>query len=123
MQRLQAATQLRNLREEDQRLLDRHLQHVCDRLALEAHLERLLVVAPPVANLARNVDIRKEMHLNLEGAIAATGLATTALDVERETPLLVTARLGVGRIGVELANVIEQSRVCRRIRARRAANR
>ena len=63
------------------------------------------------------------MHLNLERAIAATGLATTTLDVERETPLLVTSRLGVRRIRVELTNVIKQSRVRRGVRARRTTDR
>ena len=48
VQRLQAAADLRDLREELQRLLDRHLEHVGDRLALEAHLERLAVVALPL---------------------------------------------------------------------------
>ena len=53
VQRLQPPAQLRDVREELERLLDRHLEHVRDRLALEAHLQRLAVVALAVAHLAR----------------------------------------------------------------------
>src|SRR3954463_15211758 len=49
VQRLQPAADLRDLREELERLLDRHLEHVGNRLSLEAHLERLAVVALPFA--------------------------------------------------------------------------
>jgi hypothetical protein len=58
VQRLQPAADLRDVGEELERLLDRHLEHVGDRLALEADVERLAVVALAVALLARDVDVR-----------------------------------------------------------------
>src|SRR3712207_7133740 len=67
-------------------LLDRHLEHVGDRLALEAHLQRLAVVPLAVALLARHVDVREEVHLDLDLAVAPADLAAPALDVEREAP-------------------------------------
>ena len=124
VQRLQAAAQLRDLREELERLLDRHLEHVGDRLALEPHLERLAVVALALADLARDVDVGQEVHLDLDGAVAAARLAAAALDVEREPARLVAAHLGVGRRRDRAARiVVEQSGVGGRVRPRRAADR
>ena len=111
------------LREELERLLDRHLEHVGDRLALEPHLERLAVVALALARLARHVDVGQEVHLDLDQAVALARLAAAALDVEREAPRLVAAHLRVGRQRVQLADVREEIRVRRRVRARRAADR
>ncbi len=75
-----------------QRLLDRHLEHVGDGLALEADLERLAVVALAVALLAGDVDVGQEVHLDLDLAVAAADLAAPALDVEAEAAGLVAAR-------------------------------
>ena len=123
VQRLQAPPDLRDLREEAERLLDRHLEDVGDRLPLEAHLERLAVVAPPLAGLARHVHVRQEMHLDLDLAVALAGLAAAALDVEAEPAGLVAAHLRVGRERVELPDVGEEVGVGRRIRPRRPADR
>ena len=123
MQRLQAALDLRDVLEELERLLDRHLEHVRDRLALEADVERLAVVALAVALLARHVDVRQEVHLDLDLPVAAADLAAPALDVEREAAGLVAARPRLGRARVELADVVEDARVGGRVRARRAADR
>ena len=123
VQRLQAPADLRDLREEGERLLDRHLEHVGDRLPLEAHLERLAVVALALARLARDVDVGQEVHLDLDLAVALAGLAAAALDVEREAARLVAAHLRVGRQRVQLADVREEVGVRGRVRARRAADR
>ena len=123
VQRLQPPADLRDLGEEPQRLLDRHLEHVGDRLALEPHLERLAVVAAALAGLARDVDVGQEVHLDLDLAVALAGLAAAALDVEREAARLVAAHLRVGRERVELADVGEEVGVRRRVRAGRAADR
>ena len=78
VQRLQPPPDLRDLGEEAQRLLDRHLEHVGDRLPLEAHLERLAVVARALARLARHVDVGQEVHLDLDLAVALARLAAAA---------------------------------------------
>ena len=123
VQRLQAALDLRDVLEEVDRLLDRHVEHVGDRLALEAHLERLAVVALAVALLARHVDVRQEVHLDLDLAVAAADLAAPALDVEREAPRLVPARPRLLRARVEVADVVEQPDVGGRVGPRRAPDR
>jgi hypothetical protein len=109
--------------EERERLLDRHVEHVGDRLALEAHLERLAVVAAPVALLAGHVDVGQEVHLDLDLAVAAADLAAAALDVEREAARLVAARARLGGLREEVADHVEQAGVGGRVRARRAADR
>ena len=48
----------------------------------EAHLERLAVVALPLAHLARHVDVGEEVHLDLHEAVALARLAAAALHVE-----------------------------------------
>ena len=55
-------------------LVDTHLEDVRDRLALELHLERLRVVALPLADLARDVDVGQKVHLDLDDAVALAGL-------------------------------------------------
>ena len=69
-----------------------------------AHLERLAVVAASLADLARDVHVGQEVHLDLDGAVALAGLAAPALDVEREAAWLVAAHACVGRLRVELAD-------------------
>ena len=86
------------------RLLDRHVEHVGDRLALEADVERLAVVALAVALLARHVDVGQEVHLDLDLAVAAADLAAAALDVEREAAGLVAARPRLLRLGEQVAD-------------------
>ena len=123
VQRLQPARDLRDVREELERLLDRHLEHVGDRLALEADVERLAVVALAVALLARHVDVGQEVHLDLDLAVAAADLAAAALDVEGEAAGLVAARPRLLRLGEQLADLVEEPDVGRRVGARRAPDR
>src|SRR5262249_32444267 len=78
-----------------ERLFDRHVQDVGDRLALEADRQRLAVVAPALTLLALDVDVGQEVHLDLDLAVTAADLAAPALDVEREAPWLVAARAGL----------------------------
>jgi hypothetical protein len=99
------------------------LEDVGDRLALVVHLERLAVVAPSVHTSHGHVDVRQEVHLDLERPVAAAGLAPPALDVEGEPAGLVPADLGLLRAGVELADVVEHPGVGRRVGARRPPDR
>ena len=107
---------------EAQRLLHGHLQHLVDVLALVAHIKGFAVVARTLAHVARHVDVRKEVHLDLEQTIAAAGFAAAALDVEAEAVFLVAAGLGVGRHGKDAAHQIEQTGVRGGVGARRAAD-
>ena len=109
--------------EELDRLLDGHVEHVGDRLALELHLERLAVVALALADLAGDVDVGQEVHLDLDDAVALALLAAPALDVEREPARPVAARLGLRQPGEPLAHRREGAGIGRGVRARRAADR
>ncbi len=123
MQRLQAALDLGDVLEELERVLDRHLEHVRDRLALEAHLERLAVVALAVALLAGHVDVGQEVHLDLDLAVAAADLAAAALHVEAEAAGLVAARPRLLGAAEQVPDLVEHARVRGRVRARRAPDR
>ena len=100
--------------------VDRHVQHVVDIFALVLHFERLAVVAVAAARLAAHVDVGQEVHLDGLHARPAALLAAAALDVERETPGLEAADLGVGRHLEQLADVGKDVRIGRGIRPRSA---
>ena len=75
-----------------------------------------------MAHVARDVDVRQEVHFDLHKAVAAAGLAAAALDVEREAAGAVAAGLCVSRGGEQVADVGKQARIGRGVRARRAAD-
>src|SRR5438445_12772544 len=53
----------------------RQVEHVRARLSFIPHPEGLAAVAPPLAPLARDVDVGQEVHLDLHEAVALTRLA------------------------------------------------
>src|SRR6478672_7177976 len=63
------------------------------------------------------------MHLDLDDAVALAGLATPALDVEREAAWLVAAHLGLGEFGEPFADWGEGAGIGRWVGARRAPDR
>src|ERR1700732_2864260 len=93
VQGLERLAHARHRLEELGGLLDRHVEHVGDALALEGDLERLAVVALALADVALDVDVGQEVHLDLDDAVALARLAAPALDVEREAAWRVAARL------------------------------
>ena len=117
---LELARDARHILEELDRFVDGHVEDFGDVLALVAHLEGLAVVARALADLAGHVDVRQEVHLDLEDAVPAASLAASTLDVEAEPPGLVAAHLRFARLAEEVADGIEYARVGRGVRARRA---
>ena len=113
----------RDVLEELHGFVDRHREHVGDRPALVPHFKRLAVVARALADLARHIDVGQKVHLDLDDAVAAARFAAAALDVEAEAPRLVAAHLCFRRLAEQLADGVEDARVGRRIRARRAPDR
>ena len=57
------------------------------------------IIAGAVADLAGHIDIRQEVHLNLDNPITRAGLTAAALDIKAETSLLVAANLGFIGLG------------------------
>ena len=101
--------------EEFHSLVDGHVEHVGNRLSLEAHLQRFTVVTLAVALLAGHLDVRQEIHFNRLVAIAPTRLTASAFNIEREAPRLITSYLGFGQIDKQRADVGENARVGGRI--------
>ena len=98
--------------EKQERLRHRHREDLRDVLTLVAHLERLAVVTLRLADLAGDVDVRQEVHLDLDEPVALTGLAASALDVEREASGLIAAHPRVGRPGHERPDQGEDAGIC-----------
>ncbi len=107
-QRLQLVAYGRHRREELARLPRPSCRSTSRcRLALDRHVQRLAVVALAVADVAGDVDVRQEVHLDLDDAVALAGLAAAAFDVEGETARLSSralsppaGRANQSRIGV-----------------------
>ena len=108
--------------EEFHRVLDRHVEHVGDAVALELHLQRFAIVARAVADVAGDIDVGEEVHLDLEHAVALAGFAAAALDVEAEAAGLVAARLAFGEASEPVADVGEGAGIGCRVGAGGAAD-
>ena len=119
---LDLAQDVGDVLEEFAGLIDGHVKHVGNGLALIAHLKGLAIVPLAVADLAGHLDIRQEIHLDGLIAIAATGLAAASLDVERETAGLVTTNLGFRQADEQRADVAEHTGIGGWIGARRTAD-
>ncbi len=102
---------------------DAHLQHVGDCLPAELHLEGLVVVPVAATLLTGNCHVRQEVHVDGYRPLAATLLAAPALDVKRESALVVAPALGQVGLCEQLPNVIEHAGVGRGVRPRRPPDR
>lgn len=121
-QGLQLARHRRHRIEEFAGIFHRHLEDLVDVLALVLHLQGLAVVALALADVARHVDVRQEVHLHLDDAVPLAGLAAAPLHVEGEAARLVAAGARLLGAGEQLADRGEQAGVGGRVGARRAAD-
>ncbi len=92
-------------------------KHVGDRLVPDLDLQRLGVVAGALASGAGRVHAGKEQQFDADEAFALAGLATPLGDVERESAGVVAPGLRLFGRGEQFADVIEQSGICRQVRA------
>src|SRR5690606_23233069 len=81
------------------------------------------VVAATGADVARNIDVGQEVHLDLDHAVALACLAAPALDVEREAPRAVAALARDRGFGEKFADRGEEAGVGGGVRAWRAPDR
>src|SRR5690554_2926068 len=123
LHQLELARDRGDVLEELEPLVHRHVEHVGDRLAADLHLEGLAVVPRALADLAGDVDVGEEVHLDLDRAVALARLAAAALDVEREAAGLVAALARLGRPGEEVADLGEDAGVGGWVRSWGAADR
>ena len=105
------------------RFLYGHIQYIVNGLSFVFYFQRLPIVPFALADLARHIDIRKEMHLDLQDSIAGACLTPSAFYIKAETALLVTTRLCIRSRRKQITDLIEHTGVGRRIRTRRPSNR
>src|SRR5467141_2064931 len=100
VEQLEFRPDTRLMLEKVERVGDRQVQHVGNRLSFITDLQCFPIVTPSFAHFARDVDVGQKVHLDLHQPVALACLAPAAFDIERE-----------------------QARVCRRVGPRRAADR
>ncbi len=114
---------LRDIFQQLQRFARRHIQHVGDRMALEAHRQRFGVVAAAAADFAHHIYVGQKIHFDAAQSVALARFAAAALHVEAESAGLVAAFARFGQHREKFANRSENAGVSRGIRSRRAADR
>ena len=80
-----------------------HIKDIVDILALISDFQSLVVVSLTSADFTWYINVRKEVHLDLDDTVSSAGFTASALDVEGESSLLVTPCLGVGSSGKEVS--------------------
>ena len=81
-----------------------------------------MIVPAAAADLALDIHIGQEVHLDAALAFSLARFAASARNVKRKTARLVTAFARLGQHGVEIANLGKHPRIGGRIRARRASD-
>src|SRR5438874_9220194 len=122
-ERLQLLVHGGDILEDRQRVVDWEVEDVGDGVAVKLYCERLLVVAAAVADLAQDVDVGQEVHLDAALAFALAGLAASTLHVEGEAARLVAALARLGKLREEVADGGEDARVGRGVGAWCASDR
>lgn len=102
-------------------MIDGHIEYIGNAFPLEAHLERLMIVALAVACLTGHIHVGQEVHLNGLVTIALAHLAPTTTHIKAETSWLVATDLGFRQIDKERTYVGEYARIGGRIGARRTS--
>ena len=97
---------------------DGHIKNVGNSLALIFYLQCLAIVPCAFAHFAGDIHVGQKVHLDFNYAVAATGFATTALDIKAEAPRFIAAHFGVGRKRKQFAYRVEHTRISRGIGAR-----
>ena len=104
-------------------LRDRQVHDVANALAVVIDLQRRRIIAEASALRAHHMARWQKGHLVLDHAIAATGLTSPALRIERKTARAVTAHLGCRKVGKEGPDLVKDFKIGGRSAATRLANR
>ena len=95
--------------------LNRHVEHVGDRLILELYVQGLAVVTLALALVARHVDVGQEVHLDADDAAALAGLTASALNVEGKAARRIATHLRFWQPCKPLADGREGANIGRRV--------
>ena len=76
-----------------------------------------------MADFTRDVNVGEKIHFDLNDPIPVTSFTTAPLNVEAKAPLGIAPHLGGVGLGKEVADVIKDPGIGRRVRARRPADR
>jgi len=109
---LELTADLRLGGEEVQRLLNLHVQDLGDVLPLVVDLEGFRIIPGPVADVAVDINIRKEVHLDLDNPVSFAGLAPPAFDVKAEPALGIATHLSLVGLGKQFPDIVKD-RGCR----------
>ena len=77
--------------------------------------QSLAVVALSSADFAWNVNIGKEVHLDLDQTVSRTGLTATSFYIEGKPTGIISTEFRIIGIGKKIPNIIKQSGISRRI--------
>ena len=69
-----------------------------------------------MTDIAGDVDIRKEVHLDLDVAVSVAVLAASARNIEAESSAPVATGLALGKACIEVPDVAPDLDICSRIR-------
>ena len=78
-----------------------------------------MVISLAFALLARNKNVRQEMHFDFDNSVALTFFASASGDVERESASLITPFFSVVGRGEKFPDIGERARVSGGVRPRR----
>src|SRR5690348_1994202 len=92
--------------EELDRIVHIHREHVADALVPPEHRERLAVESPAPADVAEDLHVGQEAHLDRLDALALAGFAAAACRVEGEAARGVAAQPRLSGGGIDAPDVV-----------------
>ncbi len=123
VQRLEHRGDLGDVGEVLEGLLHVHVEHVADALALVTDVQSLAAEPLALADRAGDPDVGEEIHFQPVRAVALAGLAPASRDVKAEPARRVAARFRLRHPGEQVANLVKQLDIGRRVGARSPADR
>lgn len=123
VERLHLSADTRHIFKEGHRFFHCHIQHVVNALSFIFHFQCFPVITLSVTDFTRYIDIRQEMHLNLQDSIPAARLTASSFYIETEPALLVASRLCIRRCRKQVTDQVKHSCIRGRVGPRRTPDR
>src|SRR6476659_5983172 len=99
------------------RLAHRHTQDIVDALSPILHLKYFGLEAHALTVLTNELDVRKKLHFDRDGAIPLAGVATSTRHIEGKMSGGKSPLVGFRSPGEQVANTIERFDISDRIRS------